>query len=67
MFKLTDEEETKFIQELSGKNRKSTDAKQKQYLEKIISIITEIKQDKSIKSLNEFKNKVKEQFESQTK
>lgn len=67
VFKLTDEEEIKFIQELSGKNRKSTDAKQKQYLEKIISIITEIKQDKSIKSLNEFKNKVKEQFESQTK
>jgi hypothetical protein len=59
-FKLTDEEETKFIQELSHK--KSTDAKQKQYLEKILSIITEIKKDKSIKSLTEFKNKVREKL-----
>lgn len=60
VFKLTDEEETKFIQELSHK--KSTDAKQKQYLEKILSIITEIKKDKSIKSLTEFKNKVREKL-----
>jgi len=31
-------------------------------LEKILSIITEIKKDKSIKSLTEFKNKVREKL-----
>jgi len=63
-FKLTDEDETKLIQELSGKNKTLTEAKQKERLEKIIKIITDIKKDKSITSLNKFKNKVQEKLES---
>ncbi len=65
-FKLTDEEEFKLIQELSDKNKNKTltVAKQKERLEKIIKIITEIKKDKSITSLNKFKNKVQEKLES---
>jgi hypothetical protein len=63
VFKLTNEDETKLIQELSsGKNKTLTEAKLKEHLTKIIGIITEIKKDESIKSLNEFKNKVQEKL-----
>ena len=65
VFKLTDEYETKLIQELSsGKNKTLTEAKLKEHLTKIIGNITEIKKDESIKSLNEFKNKVQEKLKS---
>ena len=65
-FKLTGPQEIKLIQELSSHyiTKGLTKAVRKQLLEKILSIIEEIKQDKSIKieSTNMFKHKVREIF-----
>ena len=65
-FKLTGPQEIKLIQELSSHyiTKGLTKAVRKQRLDKILSIIEEIKQDKSIKieSINMFKQKVSEIF-----
>jgi hypothetical protein len=64
-FILNGEEETKLIQELSRNymtNKKMTEAKQKQYLDKILYIISEIKTNNSIKSLTEFKQDVQKKL-----
>ena len=68
-FKLMSQQEMKVIQQLSKKyiSNSTTEAKKRDILTKILNVIIEIKQDKSIKSLDEFKNKVQEKLESQTK